>query len=143
MSKSRLFTIPYFYIIWKIVKNPTIGRPIMAGFDGILPHLQFSVTFCQQIWQQIWFHPDTQLKLCKIVRKSKVSRKMYVFYNRLKKCAHKHSSGRCYSIRSKNKSQNLNMLFQMLNLESNFYMLFSKIVWWCSPEIISNKFLEL
>ena len=35
-SKSRLFTIPHFYIIWKILKNPPIGRPIVAGNDWIL-----------------------------------------------------------------------------------------------------------
>ena len=42
-SKSKLFTIPYFYIIWKILKNPPIGRPIVAGYDWILtPALIFA-----------------------------------------------------------------------------------------------------
>ena len=48
MSKNRLFTIPHFYIIWKVLKNPPIGRlpaSIFVGhflkefyskFDGIL-----------------------------------------------------------------------------------------------------------
>ena len=37
-SKSRAFTIPipHFYVIWKILKNPPIGRPIVAGYDWIL-----------------------------------------------------------------------------------------------------------
>jgi hypothetical protein len=29
--------IPYFYIIWKILENLTVGKPIVAGYDGIFP----------------------------------------------------------------------------------------------------------
>ena len=36
LSKIKGFTIPHFYIIWKILKNPIIGRPIVAGYDWIL-----------------------------------------------------------------------------------------------------------
>jgi len=36
LSKTSGFTIPHFYIIWKILKNPIIGRPIVAGYDWIL-----------------------------------------------------------------------------------------------------------
>ena len=36
LSKTKGFTIPHFYIIWKILKNPVIGRPIFAGYDWIL-----------------------------------------------------------------------------------------------------------
>ena len=35
LSKTKGFTIPHFYIIWKILKNPVIGRPIVAGYDWI------------------------------------------------------------------------------------------------------------
>ena len=35
LSKIKGFTIPHFYIIWKILKNPIIGRPIVAGYDWI------------------------------------------------------------------------------------------------------------
>jgi hypothetical protein len=31
-----MFTIPHFYIIWKGLKNPPVGRPIVAGYDCIL-----------------------------------------------------------------------------------------------------------
>ena len=35
-SKSRVFTLPHFYIIWKLLKIPPIGRPIsLAGYDRI------------------------------------------------------------------------------------------------------------
>ena len=36
LSKLRKFTIPHFYIIWKILKKPMVGRPIVAGYDWIL-----------------------------------------------------------------------------------------------------------
>ena len=36
LSKFQKFTIPHFYIIWKILKNPIVGRPIVAGYDWIL-----------------------------------------------------------------------------------------------------------
>ena len=26
LSKNRLFTVPHFYIIWKVLKNPPVGR---------------------------------------------------------------------------------------------------------------------
>jgi hypothetical protein len=35
LSKIKGVTIPHFYIIWKILKNPIIGRPIVAGYDWI------------------------------------------------------------------------------------------------------------
>ena len=30
-SKLSNFNIPHFYIIWKMHKNPIVGRPIVAG----------------------------------------------------------------------------------------------------------------
>ena len=30
------FKIPHFYIIWKILKNPIVGRSILAGYNWIL-----------------------------------------------------------------------------------------------------------
>ena len=34
-SKSKLLIIPHFYIIWKSLKRPPIGRPIVAAYDWI------------------------------------------------------------------------------------------------------------
>ena len=31
-----IFDIPHFYIIWKIFKNPIVGRPIVAGYNWIV-----------------------------------------------------------------------------------------------------------
>ena len=36
LSKMYIFDIPHFYIIWKILKNPIVGRPI----DGQLKPYQ-------------------------------------------------------------------------------------------------------
>ena len=36
LSKIDNFSIPHFYIIWKILKNPPVGRPIVAGYNWIL-----------------------------------------------------------------------------------------------------------
>ena len=35
LLKEKVFKIPYFYIIWKILKNSPVGRPIVAGYDWI------------------------------------------------------------------------------------------------------------
>ena len=36
LSKIDCFAIPHLYKIWKIVKNPQVGRPIIAGYNWIL-----------------------------------------------------------------------------------------------------------
>ena len=36
LSKIEFFSIPHFFIIWKILKNPMVGRPIVAGYNWIL-----------------------------------------------------------------------------------------------------------
>ena len=36
LSNLNKFNIPHFYIIWKILKNPIVGRPIVAGYNWIL-----------------------------------------------------------------------------------------------------------
>ena len=36
LSKIESFTVPHFYIIWKILKKPIVSRPIVAGYNWIL-----------------------------------------------------------------------------------------------------------
>ena len=36
LSNLNKFNIPHFYIIWKILKNPIVGRPIVAGYNWML-----------------------------------------------------------------------------------------------------------
>ena len=35
LSNVYNYVIPHFYIIWKILKNPIVGRPIVASYDWI------------------------------------------------------------------------------------------------------------
>ena len=36
LSNLNGYKIPHFYIIWKILKNPMVARPIVAGYNWIL-----------------------------------------------------------------------------------------------------------
>ena len=36
LSKMYKLDISHFYIIWKILKNPIVGRPVVADYHGIL-----------------------------------------------------------------------------------------------------------
>ena len=45
MSKMYIYDIPHFYIIWKILKNPIVGRPIVAGYNWILTPASIFVGF--------------------------------------------------------------------------------------------------
>ena len=36
LSNMVNFTTPHFYIIWKLLKNPIVGRPLVAGYNWIL-----------------------------------------------------------------------------------------------------------
>ena len=43
LSKISNFTVPHFYIIWKILKNSIVGGPIVAGYNWILTPATFFV----------------------------------------------------------------------------------------------------
>ena len=43
LSNLNGFKVPHFYIIWKILKNPIVGRPIVAGYNWILSPALFLV----------------------------------------------------------------------------------------------------
>ena len=36
LSNLNGFKVPHFYIIWKMLKNPIVGRPMVAGYNWIL-----------------------------------------------------------------------------------------------------------
>ena len=53
-SKTRTFIIPHFYIIWKILKKPPIGTPIVAGYDWILTTVSiFAGHFLKEFYSKI------------------------------------------------------------------------------------------
>ena len=43
LSNMEEFKITHFYTIWKILKNPPVGRPIVAGYNWILTPASFFV----------------------------------------------------------------------------------------------------
>ena len=45
LSKTECFSIPHFYNTWKILKNPIVGRPIVAGYNWILTPASILVGF--------------------------------------------------------------------------------------------------
>ena len=51
LSKTDSFSIPHFYIICKILKNPPVRRPIVAGYIWILtPASMFVGTFLKEFY---------------------------------------------------------------------------------------------
>ena len=80
LSNLQKFKIPHFYIIWKILKNPIVGRPIVAGYNWILTPASIFVghylkKFCNKF--------DTilldSLSLVKILEKEQFSSDCYLF----------------------------------------------------------------
>ena len=53
LSKIDSFSIPHFYIIWKILKNPPVGSPIVAGYNWILTPASIFVGYSKRILCQI------------------------------------------------------------------------------------------
>ena len=80
LSNLNKFNIPHFYIIWKILKNPIVGRPIVAGYNWILTPASIFVghylkKFCNKF--------DTilldSLSLVKILEKEQFDSDCYLF----------------------------------------------------------------
>ena len=68
LSKIHSFSIP-FYIIWKILKNPPIERPIVAGYNWILSPASIFVGYLLKQY----------LSLVKILEKTKCNIKCFPF----------------------------------------------------------------
>ena len=66
------FKIPHFYTVWKILKNPIVGRPIVAGYNWILtPVAVFGVHHLKEFDGKFdLFLLDTQ-SLVKLLEKRK------------------------------------------------------------------------
>ena len=71
LSKIESFSIPHFYIIWKILKKPMVGRPIVAGYNWILtPASIFVGTFLKDFYSKFDGILKDSLSLIKILEKS-------------------------------------------------------------------------
>jgi len=80
LSKSHIFTIPHFYIIWKILKNPPVGRPIVAGYDWILtPASIFAGHFLKEFYSKFDSILTDSLSLIKFLENEKFDEDVFVF----------------------------------------------------------------
>ena len=80
LSKIDSFSVPHFYIIWKILKNPIVGRPIVAGYNWILTPASILFGY---LLKEIYVKFDGILKdslsLVKILEKSKFNINCFLF----------------------------------------------------------------
>ena len=75
-----IFDIPYFYIIWKILKNPIVGRPIVAGYNWILtPASIFVGHYLKEFYSKFTNILTDSLSLIRILEISKFDKDCYLF----------------------------------------------------------------
>ena len=80
LSKIETFSIPHFYIIWKILKNPPVGRPIVAGYNWILtPASIFVGHFLKEFYIKFDGILKDSLSLVKILEKTKFDLGCFLF----------------------------------------------------------------
>ena len=80
MSKMYIYDIPHFYIIWKILKNPIVGRPIVAGYNWILtPASIFVGHYLKYFYSKFENILTDSLSLIKLLEKTKINKNCYLF----------------------------------------------------------------
>ena len=80
LSKIDSFSIPHFYIIWKILKNPPVGRPIVAGYNWILtPASIFVGHFLKDFYVKFDGILKDSISLVRILEKTKFEFGIFLF----------------------------------------------------------------
>jgi len=80
LSNLNKFKIPHFYIIWKILKNPIVGRPIVAGYNWILsPASIFVGHYLKEFCVKFESILQDSLSLVKILEKEKFDTDCFLF----------------------------------------------------------------
>ena len=80
LSKMYVFDIPHFYIIWKILKNPIVGRPIVAVYNWILtPASIFVGHYLKEFYSKFENILTDSLSLIRILEISKFDKDCYLF----------------------------------------------------------------
>ena len=75
-----IFDIPHFYIIWKILKNPIVGRPIVAGYNWILtPASIFVGHYLKEFYSKLENILTDSLSLIRILEISKFDKDCFLF----------------------------------------------------------------
>ena len=86
MSKMFIYEIPNFYIIWKILKNPIVGLPIVAGYNWILtPASIFLGHYLKSFYSKFENILTDSLSLVKLLEKTKINNNCFLFTVDLKK----------------------------------------------------------
>ena len=87
MSKSKLFMVHHFYIIWKMLKNPPVGRPIVAGYNWILtPASIFAGHFLKEFYCKFDGILTDSLSLVKIWKQQNLTKTVVFSQLILKTC---------------------------------------------------------
>ena len=80
MSKMYIYNIPHFYIIWKILKNPIVGRPVVAEYNWILtPATIFVGFYLKSFYSKFKNILTDSLSLIKFLEKNKIDKKCFLF----------------------------------------------------------------
>ena len=80
MSKSEKNMVPHFYIIWKMLKHPPIGRPPVAGKNWILtPASTFAEHFLKEFYRKFDGILTDGLSLVKRLETTKFDEACFVF----------------------------------------------------------------
>jgi len=80
LSNIDSFSIPHFYIIWKILKNPPVKRKIVAGYNWILtPASIFVGHFLKEIYVKFDGILKDSIRLVRILAKTKFKFGCFLF----------------------------------------------------------------
>ena len=80
MSNVHNFVIPHFYIIWKILKNPPVGRPIVAGYKWIFtPASIFVGHFLKEFYSKFDSILNDSLSLVKLLENNRFDKNCFLF----------------------------------------------------------------
>ena len=84
MSKMYIYDIPHFYIIWKILKNPTVGRPIVAGYNWILTPISVG-HYLKAFYSKFENILTDSLSLVKLLEKTKINNDCFFIHSGFQK----------------------------------------------------------
>ena len=80
LSNVSNYVIPHFYIIWKILKNPPVGRPIVAGYKWIFtPASIFVGHFLKEFYSKFDSILNDSLSLVKLLETCRFDKNCFLF----------------------------------------------------------------
>ena len=80
LSHVQTFVIPHFYIIWKILKSPPVGRPIVAGYKWIFtPASIFVGHFLKEFYSKFDSILNDSLSLVKLLENNRFDKNCFLF----------------------------------------------------------------